>query len=754
MRTLAVVMVAAALQGGPGPIVITGLVRSSATGMPLANARVMLPNAGDTPPTIALTDQEGRFSLLVTTFPSPLSFSKPGYGDRQLSVGAPGRVADVLLEPAAVIVGRVVDEAGEPVLGARVSVEASGASAGGSSSMAETDDHGEYRIGGLAAGAYVVLVRTIGEMVGVDVRPGQTSYMPSMHAVYYPGGVTREAAQPIALVAGAEQPGIDFVVPLRRSGNQPFSVMRETGVRPVPASQPRADARASVRGAVHGPDGQPLPHAQVVLNPLDVFERPVVRRADGGGQYGFDRLAAGRYRVSASKAGHFPSGASAMVVTLKDAESRDHVDLTLRRWSVISGQVLDEFGDPVQAARVQVLQLRYESGRRQLVPVDPSVLTNDLGEYRLYGLRAGHYIVSAQVGAVMTTDLPGYAVTYYPGTPAPAYAHYVSTRDGGDVVGIDIALERTRTAHVRGRILGADGAPTMGGNVMLVPSRRSSALGVAVGARLQRDGTFEFRNVPPGQYVIQASFPRTKPSVEGDFGSLAVTVTDRDIEQLVLQMSKGASVTGRVRVESTDPSRTPSLAQIELVAVPVDLDQSPSRNWASAAVDRDGPFALHGLSGPRRLDVTKIPAGWALKDIFVNGIEVTDRALPLDTSPNGISGVDVVLTDRVSTLAGRVTGRDGRAAASAPVVVFSVDHDRWYDRSRFLRLTHTGEDGTYSVQGLPFGRYAVIAPSELPSHGDDAWQDPAFLETAAREASWVTLRDGERTTLDLRRARP
>jgi len=42
----------------------------------------------------------------------------------------------------------------------------------------------------------------------------------------------------------------------------------------------------------------------------------------------------------------------------------------------------------------------------------------------------------------------------------------------------------------------------------------------------------------------------------------------------------------------------------------------------------------------------------------------------------------------------------------------------------------------------------------LPPDGADAWQDPAFLETAARRASSVTVREGERTILDLRRVNP
>lgn len=366
----------------------------------------------------------------------------------------------------------------------------------------------------------------------------------------------------------------------------------------------------------------------------------------------------------------------------------------------------------------------------------------------------GSYIVSAAVGSVTTMDVPGYALTYYPGTAAPAQAQLVTLGDGDEVSAIDVALERTPTAHIRGRIISADGLPSMGGSVTLRPSRRSqSIVAMPVGARLQ-DGAFEFPNVPLGQYVIQAYLGKSRGSIEGEFGSLLVNVTDRDTSNLVLQMSRGTHVAGRLRLDSADPSKKVPFSQIELTAVAVDFDQSPAGNWATAEFQQDGSFELIGLIGPRRLQMTKTPPGLALKEIRVNGIDVTDQPVRFDTAPDVMTGVEVVLTDRVSVLSGRVSGDDGKSAVSAPVVVFSRDRDRWYELSRFERLTRTGEDGTYRFEGLPFGNYYVFAPIELPPDGGDAWQDPAYFETAARRASSVTVREGEQTILDLRRVNP
>jgi hypothetical protein len=637
----------AVLLQGPQGQGVTGRVLSADSGAPIANVRILVRNADNQTPTVALTDRDGVFTVSTETFPFLLSGSKPGYGTRAVSVAKPGRVADILLAPAAVIAGRVVDDAGEPVLGARIAVEASQSSGPNSISTAETDDRGEYRVGGLAAGTYVVSVRTIGEVRGMQIRPGQIAFAPPINNQYYPDAVSQDAAQRIIVAAGSDQEGIDFTVPLNRSGNQPFSVMRDMGARRLASSDARSGARASIRGTVSSSDGRTLPFAQVLLDAVGVFDSPILARADGTGRFSFDNLMPGRYRVSASKAGYFSSGPNAAIVVVQNGESRD----------------------------------------------------------------------------------------------------------GDEIGALDIALERTHTAHLRGRIFGADGLPSMGGSVTLRPSRRSqSVAAMPVAARLQ-NGAFEFPNVPPGQYVIQAYLGRSRRFIEGEFGSLLVSVTDRDIANLALRMSKGTRATGRLRLDSADPSKRVPFSQVELTAAPVDFDQSPSSSWATADFQPDGSFELIGLIGPRRLLVAKIPPGFALEEVRVNGMEVTDRPVRFDMSQPTTS-VEVVLTDRVSVLSGRVTGDDGKPAVSAPVIAYSRDRDRWYELSRFLRLTRTGEDGTYTIEGLPFGSYYAFAPNDLPSDGADAWQEPAFLEAAMRRASSFSVREGERTTLDLRRIEP
>jgi hypothetical protein len=139
-----------------------------------------------------------------------------------------------------------------------------------------------------------------------------------------------------------------------------------------------------------------------------------------------------------------------------------------------------------------------------------------------------------------------------------------------------------------------------------------------------------------------------------------------------------------------------------------------------------------------------------LKEIRVNGIDVTDRPLPFGRSHQSMSDVEVTLTDSLNMLKGTVADDRARPSPGSHVLVCSTDRTRWYPSSRFLRHATSDADGRFSVVGLPFDHYFAAALAQLPSDGEDAWQDADFLTTIAPRASTVTLIEGETHALNLR----
>ena len=134
-----------------------------------------------------------------------------------------------------------------------------------------------------------------------------------------------------------------------------------------------------------------------------------------------------------------------------------------RRGGVITGRILDEFGEPLADAQVAAQRYQNIGGRRRLMPAGRPAMTNDIGEFRLFAIPPGQYYLSAtlrNMGGMMgdTDDRSGYAPTYFPGTSNMAEAQKVTIGLGQIVSDINMALTPTRTARITGtrrRLAGA-----------------------------------------------------------------------------------------------------------------------------------------------------------------------------------------------------------------------------------------------------------------------------------------------------------
>ncbi|HUL71649.1 MAG TPA: carboxypeptidase-like regulatory domain-containing protein [Vicinamibacterales bacterium] len=204
VASCALVAVAGAAQrGAPAPAgtaELSGVVRTDPAGSPAAKAMVLIAGTDVGLLRVTVTDAAGRFTfaglpagrfLLAAGKPAYLSAlygaGRVGRPGTTITVAAGQTIGDVTLALAkgAVIAGRLTDENGQAVVGARVRVLPRrtvgeeivlGADAGDPAN-ATTDDTGGYRIFDLIPGDYVVAVQPRG-FGGGPVRPPGADFVP------------------------------------------------------------------------------------------------------------------------------------------------------------------------------------------------------------------------------------------------------------------------------------------------------------------------------------------------------------------------------------------------------------------------------------------------------------------------------------------------------------------------------------------------------------------------------------------------
>ena len=194
--------------------IIEGRVVAADTGDPLRNARVTVTSVREAAP--ALTDGDGRFSLSPPADgPCTLSVAKAGYAKTTITVRTPADALIVTMPKGAVVSGTVMDDRGDPVVGASVIVETAVPEGRRPAVLASpmTDDLGEYRAGGLPSGPVTVSIfaattalRMIngGAAQGTILARGRGD---PYERVYYPGVPAVAQAATLSLLAGRRKDG-------------------------------------------------------------------------------------------------------------------------------------------------------------------------------------------------------------------------------------------------------------------------------------------------------------------------------------------------------------------------------------------------------------------------------------------------------------------------------------------------------------------------------------------------------------------
>ncbi|HEX8161551.1 MAG TPA: carboxypeptidase-like regulatory domain-containing protein [Pyrinomonadaceae bacterium] len=515
------------------------------------------------------------------------------------------------------------------------------------------------------------------------------------------------------------------------------------GARAQEISAKGASGAGAVAGRVTRDEGKPAANVPVLLVVADYNAKPVARTTtDADGRYRIANVPVGRYRVRAlapafaspeERAGgdvYLPG----KTVNVGAGEAVEGVDLTLVRGGVITGRVTNAEGKPVVAERVHVTEGDQDARRRRSESVVPynEFETDDRGVYRVFGLPAGRYVVSAGEDVDNNSVRVGggpqlYARTFHPNATDPAQARAVDVSPGAEARDVDITLaDAPKTYAARGRIVDEAGRPVAGVTYWwgpLVGDAKTLGGTGSEGVPTNADGEFVVPGLLPGRYAVYAADAggaNTVPLGNNYSDAATFEVADADVSGLVVKIHPGASVSGSVTLEGTTDRAT--LAKLTRLLVSVEV--RPSAGDASAAplyeqgnISADGKFRVEGLRPGRvRLNIWNrtLRSPFTLLGVQRGG---ADASAGFDLSP-GEQVADVRLRVGYGTgiVRGRIELRDGAQAVAPPAGASLYAYARRLGGVGTIGETPVEVDanGGFLIEGLMGGEYDIGVGGSFP----------------------------------------
>ena len=491
-----------------------------------------------------------------------------------------------------------------------------------------------------------------------------------------------------------------------------------------------------VEGQVLGIDGAPLKKATVHLVAASQINQSNFSNysapTDPEGKFVIEKIKPGTYTLSAERAGYLTqfygarsTSAGATQIKLDAGQVLKEIVIKLTPQGMIFGRVVDADGDPVPEAFVVALRWTFVDGKKQLraPPAFWGHNANADGSFVLGHLPAGRYYVSASGGGPSDrTEDPGSKpresnlLTYFPEALDVDSAAPIEVAAGAEVRGIEVRLRRGRVFEVRGQVQGAAGLPFPdSGNLFMRPTGKGGSGAMAnIDARTK---TFRFQAIRPGDYEIGVQYAeiQTKDPT-GEFtktssltGHAEVSVVDKDVVNVVLQLHPGPEVRGHVKMEGLAPEK------IFADGDPPDVEVvgSDGRFHESEQVNKNGSFRVQGLPALAcRISLHGLLENTYVKAINFDGRDITGKDLDLASSPG--AEVEIVLSPNGAEVTGVVRDADGKPVPGAVVQL---------SNPTMTQTVNADQHGVFDMKGFAPGEYKAYAWED---RADGAIDDAGF----------------------------
>jgi hypothetical protein len=513
---------------------------------------------------------------------------------------------------------------------------------------------------------------------------------------------------------------------------------------------PNPPAKASLEGhVVNAVGGEPLRKVRLSLRmnvaggsqqrqsgQVQVMFVSIAAQTDATGKFVFENVDPGDYQLTARRDGFATETLGALTegkkrepVVLAPGDRKSGLVIKMTPHAVISGRVVDEDGDPIQGVPVSTMVYEYTSRGRELVE-GRSTSTDDRGEYRMFDVPAGKYLLKfAHRGMRMgrPDDAEYFAATYFPGVPEPANAAPLEIKAGQQLNGIGIALRKARLATIRGRVIAPPNVSVSVG-LMISTDRGTSSTSNSIEDKEYR---FMLPGLAPGPVYITANYMFNGQRFNAQ---LPVEVGSSDINGLELRPGPPLEIPGTVRIDGQSTEKV-GLMQISA--------QVPGRG-ASESVKDDGTFLLRGLSTDRyRIAVNRAPSLY-IKSIQWGTSDITTELLDLTVGLPPRPELSIVLGADGAQIEGAVMN-DKEPAEGAVVTLIPTGNRR---APQYFKNATVGSNGRFTLRAIAPGPYRVIAWDKVNVNA--VIYDPDFLRPYETAGQSFILDPGEKKSVELK----
>jgi hypothetical protein len=371
-----------------------------------------------------------------------------------------------------------------------------------------------------------------------------------------------------------------------------------------------------------------------------------------------------------------------MALTVSAGQTINNVVLPMIASPTISGHTFFPNGEPLAAAVVQAYRWRYTPfGPR--MKIVRTALTDDAGEYRLFWLGFGNYVVSASYshraqratlnGVRLSPNVPdpdeGYATTFYGGTTNAAEAQTVRVAPGFDEGGVNINLSDVPRFKIQGRVVSAAALPP-DLKIVFVEEGTDLVLDDA-GYFISPgpEGSFEVRgvshqanSVSAMSFLVLTSSPRLRLQERNLRDSLASGFPASQTFSSLSVLSPGLQVHGRL-IGGSDPLSDFRRSEVALTSV-----ESGFPSPGKVSPQADGQFAITDVfPGEYLLSISGLPEDTYMKAARQGATDVLETVVTI--RPESPAPLQILIGSDGGRISATVFDRENRPFSGAQVVL-------------------------------------------------------------------------------------